>query len=209
MAINISANCHRKNFRVGLNMPYIVHPFSVATILSEYTQDEDIFCAALLHDVIEDSNEYNFEQMTVDFGKRVTDIVRAITEEKNPDASLEMLSQSWDERKKKYLSGLASAPKESLMICAADSLHNLRSLIETYRKRGDGAWNSFAASIEKKMKFYGKIVLYLNSAIPSELTEKLTKTYIEAVSEFILKTPNQSSNLRDRKIIPYLKQAQK
>ena len=41
-AINKAADLHRGQIRKGDGLPYIVHPFSVALILSNYTDDEDI-----------------------------------------------------------------------------------------------------------------------------------------------------------------------
>ena len=38
--------------------PYIIHPLSVAFILSQMHADTDTICAALLHDTIEDSSIY-------------------------------------------------------------------------------------------------------------------------------------------------------
>jgi (p)ppGpp synthase/HD superfamily hydrolase len=73
-AINLAAALHEGQESKGDGLPYIVHPFSVAMILMEYSQDEDIIVAGLLHDTIEDTG-YTKEQMKEEFGERVTSLV--------------------------------------------------------------------------------------------------------------------------------------
>lgn len=179
-AINISANQHRTHERIGLKFPYIVHPYSVALIVSEYTDDEDTFCAALLHDVIEDSTNYSFEEMDRDFGHRVTNIVRSITEEKTGSDSINKLRQNWRIRKEKYLEKLAQAPQEALIVCAADTIHNLNSLVETYQNHGELFWQSFGSSIENKIDHYGKVISNLEVKLKLSITIKLRQTYTDA-----------------------------
>ena len=130
-AINRAAELHRKQIRKGDGLPYIVHPFSVAWILSDYTTDEDIIVAGLLHDVLEDVRGYNYEDLKRDFGEKIAKIVREVSEEKE-----NLGKNNWKERKRKYLQHLKTANFEAKMICAADKIHNLSSLIEAYRKLG-------------------------------------------------------------------------
>ena len=62
--------------------PYIVHPVEVARILADFDFDEDVICAALLHDTVEDCG-YKLAQIEQDFNKNVAnlvDIVSAIDE---------------------------------------------------------------------------------------------------------------------------------
>ena len=42
--------------RAEQNIPYVSHVFSVAVLLSHYSDDEDVFIGGLLHDVLEDTN---------------------------------------------------------------------------------------------------------------------------------------------------------
>ena len=70
-AIYIATHQHRHQKRKINDMPYIVHPFSVAWLLSEQTKDEDVIVAGLLHDVLEDTDGYDYENIQKDFGDRV------------------------------------------------------------------------------------------------------------------------------------------
>jgi (p)ppGpp synthase/HD superfamily hydrolase len=183
-AINISAAYHKDHLRIGLNLPYVVHPFSVAMLVSQYSEDENIFCAALLHDVIEDSTGYSFHQMQEDFGEKVVTLVRAITEDKTGSDSIEKLRSNWEYRKEKYIEGLYNAPTEALIISAADSIHNLRSLIETFNLHGEAFWNCFGSSMEKKLNFYGKVVDFMNEHLDHDITTELNITYTQVLMLF-------------------------
>jgi (p)ppGpp synthase/HD superfamily hydrolase len=59
-AINIAAEKHLRQKRKSTGRPFIIHPFSVGFILSEFTNDEDIIAAGLLHDILEDVRGYTF-----------------------------------------------------------------------------------------------------------------------------------------------------
>lgn len=64
---------------------YIIHPLSVADIVSSITEDEEIISAAYLHDVIEDvypkNSKYSLEYIKNEFGDRVALLVKQLTNE--------------------------------------------------------------------------------------------------------------------------------
>ena len=174
-AINKAADLHRGQIRKGDGLPYIVHPFSVAWILSNYTNDEDIIVAGLLHDVLEDVEGYKYEDLKKDFGEKIANIVREVSEEGE-----NLGSKNWEERKQKYLSHLENASFEALMICAADKIHNLISLIEAYNKQGKKVFGNFNAPVEKKMDFYGKVLEILKRRLDNEIVEEFLQLYKKA-----------------------------
>jgi guanosine-3',5'-bis(diphosphate) 3'-pyrophosphohydrolase len=67
---------YRKNGE-GID-PYILHPLQVADIVSNYTSDEDVVSAALLHDTLEDTG-YTKEEMASEFGNAVADLVESVS----------------------------------------------------------------------------------------------------------------------------------
>jgi len=144
-AINAAAVLHDGQARKGDDLPYVVHPFSVALILMDYTEDEDVIVAGILHDTIEDT-AYTKEQMEEEFGKRVTDFVLDVTEK---DKAL-----PWQQRKDDYLKHLLATGHESKLICAADKLHNLQSMLDAFRKFGEKSYAKFNAPVDKKLWFY-------------------------------------------------------
>ena len=144
-AINLAATLHDGQERKGDGLPYIVHPVSVALILMDYTDDEDVIIAGILHDTIEDTS-YTGDQMEKVFGSHVTELVLDVTE-KDKDLP-------WQQRKDDYLKHLLTSCHESKLICAADKLHNLQSMLEAFQKFGEKALEKFNAPVDKKLWFY-------------------------------------------------------
>ena len=58
--------------------PYIIHPISVAYILAQIGLDDATICAALLHDVVEDT-DVTYEQMKKEFGDEISAMVDGVT----------------------------------------------------------------------------------------------------------------------------------
>ena len=58
--------------------PYIVHPLNVAYILADIGLDDDTICAALLHDVVEDTDVTN-EDLQKEFGNEIAEMVAGVT----------------------------------------------------------------------------------------------------------------------------------
>ena len=64
--------------------PYIIHPVQVAYTLAGLELDTDTICAALLHDVVEDSN-ITLEYLSKYFNKDIDEALRILTKEENDD----------------------------------------------------------------------------------------------------------------------------
>lgn len=178
-AINLAARLHREHTRIGLNLPYIVHPYSVACLVSEYDDDEDLICAALLHDVLEDVEGYNFKELRRDFGDKVANLVKEVTEDRTDLEESWTLRDSWKKRKAAYLKNLRSVSKAALLICAADTTHNLQSLKEIYLLNNKKALKNFYASIEDKIAFYGKVAAVIAKRLKSGIVAKLKTAHQE------------------------------
>ena len=58
--------------------PYIIHPTNVAYTIAELGLDEQTICAALLHDVVEDTDA-TYEDIEREFGKEIADMVDGVT----------------------------------------------------------------------------------------------------------------------------------
>ena len=78
-AISFAAQCHDGMLRKGTNLPYIVHPAEAAAICAAMTEDEEVLCAAVLHDVMEDCG-VTFEAIESRFGTRVAQLVESETQ---------------------------------------------------------------------------------------------------------------------------------
>ena len=58
--------------------PYIVHPVNVAYTIADLGLDEKTICAALLHDVVEDTDA-TLEDIENEFGKEIAEMVDGVT----------------------------------------------------------------------------------------------------------------------------------
>jgi (p)ppGpp synthase/HD superfamily hydrolase len=70
---------HRNQRRKFEDAPYMVHPIRVARIVQEYTEDPDVIAAAMMHDVLEDT-DVTAEEMRRVFGDRITNLVLEVTD---------------------------------------------------------------------------------------------------------------------------------
>lgn len=80
-ALNIAAEAHRNQERKGTQLPYIIHPVSVCFMVAKYKTSkraEELQVAALLHDVIEDTN-LTFIDIATEFTPLVATLVQELT----------------------------------------------------------------------------------------------------------------------------------
>ena len=76
-AYKFAEKAHGDQRRVS-GIPYILHPTSVACILAELGMDTDAICAALLHDVVEDTPT-TLEEVEKLFGADVARLIDGVT----------------------------------------------------------------------------------------------------------------------------------
>ena len=103
---------------------YIVHPVNVAYILTENKADMATICAALLHDILEDT-DVTYEEMEKEFGHEITKLVDGVTKINKLNFSGEAEADLANHRK--ILVGLCEDVRV-IIIKLADRLHNMRTL---------------------------------------------------------------------------------
>jgi len=158
-AIALAVRAHDTQVRKGdPRLPYIVHPVTVALILSRYTTDEDTIIAGLLHDTIEDTLVTQ-EEIEQAFGAKVRDMVLDVTE---PD----LPSLSWETKKARYLRRLQTAPRGSLLVAGADKIANLVSILSAHATSGDALFERFNAPLAVKVGFYRKVHALIRESWP-------------------------------------------
>lgn len=104
--------------------PYILHPLNVAYITAEYRLDYETICAALLHDVVEDT-EMTLEQISEIFGKRIAMLVDGVT--KITNMSFNSKNEEEIANVNKILQSMCKDIR-ILFIKLADRLHNMRTM---------------------------------------------------------------------------------
>jgi (p)ppGpp synthase/HD superfamily hydrolase len=176
-ALNLAAAKHNGQMRKSSKLPYIVHPFSVAIILSEFTDDENVIVAGLLHDLLEDVESYSYQNLKNDFGQKIADIILGISEENDFDNG-ESEKETWKKRKLGYLKNLEKQNQESLLICAADKIHNLKSMSRIYQEQKRGMWRDFNAPLEKQIWYYQAVIEILEIKLKNrQILKKLKKEF--------------------------------
>lgn len=105
--------------------PYIMHPIAVAKIvISELGLGSTSICAALLHDVVEDT-EYTRDDIAATFGEKIASIVEGLTKISGGIFGAKASLQA--ENFRKLLLSM-STDVRVVLIKMADRLHNMRTL---------------------------------------------------------------------------------
>ncbi len=140
-AIIYAVNAHKGVPRRGRDFPYIVHPLEALTIVATMTSEPELLAAAVLHDVVEDT-EFTVENIRAEFGDRVAELVDAETEKHDHSRSKE---DSWLDRKKAALEDLKRAGRDVKIVALGDKLSNMRAIARDFARYGDDFWNQFRA----------------------------------------------------------------
>ena len=130
-ALSLAKEAHAHQKRKS-GEPYIIHPILVATITALVSNDEAMIIAALLHDVVEDT-DYLIEEIEEIFGEDVAHMVEGLTkiedireEELVPSTSDKKLISSALTFRKMLISSIKDVRVLVVKLC--DRLHNMITL---------------------------------------------------------------------------------
>ncbi len=182
--------------------PYVSHSVATAEIILEQGMDEDSVIAALLHDVIEDT-ELTYEDVKKQFGAPVAGIVEGVTKLTRVQYTSHEEEQA--ENLRKMLIAMAKDIRV-IIIKIADRLHNMRTLeFQTEEKqliKSAETMEIYAPIAHRlgmqKMKWELEdlALLYLDRVGYQEITETLGRR-METLSGFMDKVEKQIQNRMD------------
>ena len=129
-AYNFAKEQHGNQLRKS-GEPYIIHPTQVAYILADLGLDDSTICAALLHDVVEDT-EVTHQDLINEFGLEIAEMVDGVT--KLSKLNYESIEEAQVENYRKMFLAMGKDIRV-IMIKLADRLHNMRTLKYLTRDR--------------------------------------------------------------------------
>jgi (p)ppGpp synthase/HD superfamily hydrolase len=163
---------HEGQIRNGSGgMPFVEHPIRVAALLDEHGYGEEVLAAALLHDVVEDT-ETTLDELREKFGGEVGGLVGAMTDDESTD--------DYRQRKAEHRERMAAAPVEAMAIYGADKLTNSKTLRAAYAEEGDAVRGEFKVPLELKLEIWEKDLELLREKAPElpfldELADELSR----------------------------------
>lgn len=165
LALSVVLEAHAGQTRKGSALPYVAHPLHVCWILRAYSSDEDLWIAALLHDVVEDT-EWTGEQVAEHFGARVAAVVVELSEDKR---------HPWATRKARAIEAVATLSEGALLVKACDKLHNLSTLAQDLAHTGDpeALWACFHGGREGTLSVARRMAEALAGRAPAPLGQAL------------------------------------
>lgn len=148
--------------------PYYTHPLEVAYMLAEYKLKTDVIIAAILHDIVEDT-EVTAGMILDEFGRRIEQMVDRLTRDR-PDGSKLSVEQILD-------NAYEHNDQEVLLIKVVDRLHNILTL-------GVKSPNKISKTIDETLIHFIILSEYLDLAcisrvIKSECIKNKTKLNIQ------------------------------
>lgn len=174
-AIMFATISHTTQCRKGTNVPYILHPLEAGIIVSRIKYDENLICAAILHDITEDVH-VSYETLEVMFHKRIADLVQSQSEDK---------TKSWIDRKKHTLESMRDEKDEDIkIVCLGDKLSNIRSLYNDFELENENFWQRFNVKDKNMHGWYYKGLVESLSSLHNykeyqEYKELVTKVFYE------------------------------
>ena len=179
-AFGIAAEQHKDGVRKGSSIPYISHLLAVSALVIEYGGTEVQAGAALLHDVIEDTDLKDKFYLGALAGPEIAKIVIACTD------SFKEPKLPWRERKEKYIAHLREMIAEpvtnaAILVALADKVHNAETtanlvLLEGLTAKQIFVSPPFNAGVDEQKWWYTSLVTeFSKSTVAPKLVERLDR----------------------------------
>ncbi len=179
-AFNVASDKHKDQVKKGTSIPYISHLLAVSALVIEHGGTEVQAGAALLHDVIEDTDLKDTFFLGSLVGPDVAAIVVACTD------AFEDPKPPWRERKEKYLKHLREMIAEpevnpAILVALADKVHNAETTADMVLHKGKTAKEifddpNFNARVDEQQWWYESLVTeFRKSTVAPDLVDRLDR----------------------------------
>lgn len=166
-ALDFARERHAGQLRAADGAPFLVHPLEVASLLERGGYPDHVLAAAVLHDVLEDTDAERGE-LEARFGTEVSDLVAVVSD----DPSIE----DEDERKAEVRSRVRRAGGYAPVVYAADKVSKVREL-RILLARGLSASEAAA-----KLGRYQEALRMLDEMIPGSRLVQLLRFELETLT---------------------------
>ena len=184
VAFNLARTWHAEKSRKIGTTPYISHLMAVSALVVEHGGTQEQASAALLHDIIEDT-QMSYERLRDLVGQEVADIVLACSDtEDKPSPDLRSDAEKkhdWVDRKTKYIAHIGTADDNdpSLLVALADKVHNSEQTARDIAAlpSNDSAvaefWAAFNAPRDLQHWWYGSLLnAFQQKPLPATLLQR-------------------------------------
>jgi (p)ppGpp synthase/HD superfamily hydrolase len=165
-AIAFAKEHHRRQRREGDRAPFLVHPLEVASYLERAGYPDHVVAAAVLHDVLEDTDVDRSELESL-FGREVSDLVALVSD----DPAIEDIEL----RKGDVRERVRAAGGYALAVFGADKVSKVREL------RMQLAQGLDPAEAEVKLQRYSRALAMLEREAPGDRIAELLRFELEAL----------------------------
>lgn len=176
---------HAGDVRKGSGESYFEgHLAPVAAIVAADGGTPEQVAAAYLHDAAEDhGGQARLDAIRERFGDAVADIVGDLSDSL-VDTTSGAQKQEWHERKQGYLAALRTKPDASLVVAAADKLHNATAILEDHERLGDDLWSRFTTGrAEDQRRYYETMAAALSERLPGHPTVQRLVVVVQRLGE--------------------------
>lgn len=170
-ALSYAARRHRNQYRKVSGTPYIGHVLSVAGLVLQYGGREEVAIAALLHDVLEDAEPTDVNEVRCEIGRNFGPSVLRLVESCSDAPAEHRHETPWQVRKERHLMFLEHCTcPDILLISIADKLDNARSLYQNLCRFGDSVWQHFSGGRAGTLWYYSSLASVLSRRSPQCLS---------------------------------------
>lgn len=176
---------HAGDVRKGSDVSYFDgHLEPVARIVAEDGGRPEQIAAAYLHDTAEDhGGQGRLDDVRARFGDAVADIVADLSDSL-VDTTTGGAKREWRPRKEAYVARLRTRPEASLVVAAADKLHNATSLLDDHERLGDEVWSRFTTGrAEDQRWYYEEVAQVLAERLPAHPTVRRLRAAVDRLVE--------------------------